>query len=86
MSTTPRMVGLLSAVAVLAAVMPTANAAPQGRAPEPAVSCQHPLQAYTEAKESIHTGQGHATSKERRGLHVELMQLRRDRDLESPTC
>lgn len=82
MSTTPRMVLVLSAAVILAAVTPTANAAPQGVAPEPAVSCQNDFEAYTRALVEIHTAERHATTTEKRTLHLELVQLRRDLDLE----
>lgn len=83
MNTAPRMIVALSAAAVLAAVVPTVNAAPQTVAPEPAVSCQNDFEAYTEAWAEIHTAEQHATTTERRTLHLELVQLLRYLGLES---
>jgi hypothetical protein len=85
MSTAPRMVAVLSAAAILAAVTPTADAAPQIVPPEP-VSCQNDFEVYTKALAEIHAAQRHATTTEKRTLQVELVELRRDRDLEPSTC
>ncbi len=82
MNTAPRMVVVLSAAAVLAAVTPTAHAAPQAVEPEPAVTCQNDLEAYTKAWAEIHTAEQHATTTERGTLHLELVQLPRDLGLE----
>jgi hypothetical protein len=79
------MVVVLSAAAILAAVTPTANAAPQNVAPEP-VSCHNAVETYTGALREIHKAQRHATTTQRRTLHLELVEVRRDRDLEPSTC
>lgn len=76
------MVVALSAAAVLAAVAPTAHAAPQAVEPEPAVSCQNDFEAYTQAWAEIHTAEQHAPTTEKRTLHLELVQLLRDLGLE----
>jgi hypothetical protein len=85
MSRAPRIAVVLSAAAILAAVTPTANAAPQNIPPDP-VSCPNPIEAYMRAVGEIHAAQRQASTTKKRTLHLELMQLRRDLDLEPWTC
>ncbi len=82
MSAAPRMLVVLSAAVILAAVTPTANAAPQHVAPDPTVACQNDFDAYTKARVEIHAAEQHATTAEKRTLHLELVQLLRDLGLE----
>jgi hypothetical protein len=86
MSKAPRLFAVLSAAFILTAVTPTAEAAPQGGAPEPVRSCQVSVEADLRAVVEIASAERHATLPEKRTLHLELVQLRRDHDLEPSTC
>jgi hypothetical protein len=85
MSRARRLVVALSAATIFAAATATAYAAPQNLPPEP-VSCPNAVEAYMRAVGEIHAAQRQATATQKRTLHLELVELRRDRDLEPWTC
>jgi hypothetical protein len=85
MSTAARIAVVLLAAAIFAAVPPTAIAAPHNVPPDP-VSCPNAVEAYMRAVGEIHAAQRQASTTKKRTLHLELVQLRRDRDLEPWSC
>lgn len=54
--------------------------------PARARQLSHAVEAYMRAVGEIHAAQRQATATQKRTLHLELVELRRDRDLEAWTC